>query len=100
MKYSPLVKAEIEKFELECQTFLEDPSFTLMYRIDIENDCDDLYVDGDLYNIFEYGYSDYNFGSELYDTVAILLENLGVIMEELSRGVYRFYNGVHRFHKM
>ena len=89
MKYSILIVDQIKEFEEECQKFLKDKNFKLMYRVYDKDDI--LCVDGDLYDILNYGHADYNFGSELARKIDDLLSSLGVIMENQGGGVFKFY---------
>lgn len=87
MKYSEIVVSQIKGFEKKCQDIFKE--FKFQYRIDDKEDI--LYVDGDLYDIFNYGHADYNFGSELDYKVNDLLQSHGVIMENQGGGVFKFY---------
>jgi hypothetical protein len=93
MKYVEIVEKEIEKFVNETNNSLRKlklkPDFKFQYKVNHQNDS--ISVDGDLYDIFNYGYADYHFGSELYDRVEKALDKIGVIMENQGGGVFKLY---------
>lgn len=52
---------------------------------------DIIQTDGYLYDILNYGSTDYKFGIDLYNSVQRIIENNNCILENLGCGIFKIY---------
>jgi hypothetical protein len=92
--FKECVEAHVERFNaLEEAVFGEGKpetaeSLGLMFTF---HEPDQVSVDGNLFDILNYGQADFGFGRELYDELNERLESAGILMENENGCDWRFY---------
>lgn len=92
--FKQCVEAEVERFnKLEEAVFGGEgqetaESLGLMFTF---HEPDQVSVDGNLFDILNYGCADFGFGRELYDELNHRLDEAGILMENENGCDWRFY---------